>query len=75
MYIKNNLIQKVPYTIECKASYVLDFQVLVLKEVMNSLFEYVFLTNSYARLVLFVYLYLTIQFYSSTEVLCVLLKT
>ena len=37
----------------------LDFQVLVLKEVMNSLFEYVFLTNSYARLVLFVYLYLT----------------
>ena len=47
----------------------LDFQVLVLKEVMNPLFEYVFLTNSYARLVLFVYLYLTIQFYSSTEVL------
>ena len=36
----------------------LDFQVLVLKQVMNSLFEYVFLTNSYARLVLFVYLYL-----------------
>ena len=54
---------------ECKASYALDFQVLVLKEVMNSLFEYVFLTDSYARLVLFVYLYLTIQFYSSTEVL------
>ena len=47
----------------------LDFQVLVLKEVMNSLFEYVFLTNSYARLVLFVYLYLTIHFYSSREVL------
>ena len=47
----------------------LDFQVLVLKEVMNSLFEYVFLTNSDARLVLFVYLYLNIQFYSSTEVL------
>ena len=47
----------------------LDFQVLVLKKVMNSLFEYVFLTNSYARLVLFVYLYLTIHFYSSTEVL------
>ena len=47
----------------------LDFQVLVLKEVMNSLFEYVFLTNSYARLVLLLYLYLNIQFYSSTEVL------
>ena len=38
----------------------LDFQVLVLKEALNSLFEYVFLTNSYARLVLFVYLYLTV---------------
>ena len=53
----------------------LDFQVLVLKEVMNSLFECVTLTNSYARLVLFVYLYLTIQFYSSTEVHIALLKT
>ena len=57
------LFKKFHLTIGCKASYMLDFQVLVLKEVMNSLFEYVFLTNSYARLVLFVYIYLTREYH------------
>ena len=54
----------------------LDFQVLVLKEVMNSLFEYVFLTNSYARFFICVFIPdHTILFINRSATVCALLKT
>ena len=63
--------------IGCKASYMLDFQVLVLKEVMNSLFEYVFFDKLLCR-ISFICVSIpdhTILFIKRSATVCVLLKT
>ena len=55
----------------------LDFQVLVLKEVMNSLFEYVFFDKLFCR-ISFIWVSIpdhTILFINRSATVCVLLKT